>query len=285
MKVTGTTRLAGIMGWPVSHSRSPLLHGFWLDQTGIDGAYVPLPVRPEHIAQALRALPVLGFRGCNLTIPHKQTALSVVDRVEPAARRIGAVNTIIVAPDGTLEARNTDIFGFRENLRETVPEWQPTAGPAVVLGAGGSARAVVAALTDVGVPEIRLVNRTLSRAEIVARDLSTSATRIRVHPWSEVSSVQRHAGLLVNTTSLGMSGEPPLPLDLLLPSSAPVVDIVYVPLETDLLAAARRRGHPVVDGLGMLLHQGRPGFEAWFGAPVRVTPELRAAIVATLAPH
>jgi shikimate dehydrogenase len=285
MKVTGTTRLAGIMGWPVSHSRSPLLHGFWLDQTGIDGAYVPLPVRPEHIAQALRALPVLGFRGCNLTIPHKQTALSVVDRVEPAARRIGAVNTIIVAPDGTLEARNTDIFGFRENLRETVPEWQPTAGPAVVLGAGGSARAVVAALTDAGVSEIRLVNRTLSRAEIVARDLSTSATRIRVHPWSEVSSVQRHAGLLVNTTSLGMSGEPPLPLDLLLPSSAPVVDIVYVPLETDLLAAARRRGHPVVDGLGMLLHQGRPGFEAWFGAPVRVTPELRAAIVATLAPH
>jgi shikimate dehydrogenase len=143
----------------------------------------------------------------------------------------------------------------------------------------------VAALSDAGVSEIRLVNRTLSRAEIVARDLSTSATRIRVHPWSEVSSVQRHAGLLVNTTSLGMSGEPPLPLDLLLPSSAPVVDIVYVPLETDLLAAARRRGHPVVDGLGMLLHQGRPGFEAWFGAPVRVTPELRAAIVATLAAH
>ncbi len=284
MKITGTTRLAGIMGWPVSHSRSPLLHGFWLDETGTDGAYIPLPVRPEHIAQALRALPVLGFRGCNLTIPHKQTALSVADRVEPSARRIGAVNTIIVAPDGTLEARNTDVFGFRENLRETVPDWQPTAGPAVILGAGGSARAVVAALTDAGVTEIRIVNRTLSRAETVARDLSTSATRITVHPWSEVSRVQRYAGLLVNTTSLGMTGEPPLALDLLLPPSAPVVDIVYVPLKTDLLAAARRRGHPVVDGLGMLLHQGRPGFEAWFGAPVRVTTELRAAIVATLAP-
>ena len=146
MKITGTTRLAGIMGWPVAHSRSPLLHGFWLDETGIDGAYVPLPVRPEHIEQALRALPILGFRGCNLTIPHKQTALSVVDRVEPSARRIGAVNTIIVAPDGSLEARNTDVFGFRENLREAVPDWTPAAGPAVILGAGGSARAVVAAL-------------------------------------------------------------------------------------------------------------------------------------------
>src|SRR6266478_890277 len=266
MKITGTTRLAGIMGWPVSHSRSPLLHGFWLGETGIDGAYVPLPVRPEYIAQALRALPVLGFRGCNLTIPHKQTALSVADRVEPSARRIGAVNTIIVAPDGSLEARNTDVYGFRENLRETVPDWQPTAGPAVILGAGGSARAVVAALTDAGVTEIRIVNRTLSRAEALASDLSTSTTRITVHSWDETGQIQRDAGLLVNTTSLGMTGEPPLQLDLSsLPPSAPVVDIVYVPLETGLLAAARQRGHPVVDGLGMLLQQGRPGFEAWFG--------------------
>ena len=285
MKIAGTTRLAGIMGWPVAHSRSPLLHGFWLDETGTDGAYVPLPVRPEHIEQALRALPVLGFRGCNLTIPHKQTALHVADRVEPLARRIGAVNTIIVTPDGSLEARNTDIFGFRENLRERVPDWRPVAGPAVILGAGGSARAVVAALTDAGVTEIRIVNRTLTRAEILARDLEMSATRITVHSWSEVSNVQRYAGLLVNTTSLGMTGEPPLAVDLLLPPTAPVVDIVYVPLETHLLSAARRRGNPVVDGLGMLLHQGRPGFEAWFGPPVRVTPELRAAIVATLAPR
>ncbi|HEY1941470.1 MAG TPA: shikimate dehydrogenase, partial [Roseiarcus sp.] len=206
MKIAGTTRLAGIMGWPVAHSRSPLLHAFWLDETGSDGAYVPLPVRPEHIEQALRALPALGFRGCNLTIPHKQTALRIADRVEPSARRIGAVNTIIVAPDGTLDARNTDVFGFRENLREAVPEWKPSAGPAVILGAGGSARAVVAALNDAGVTEIRIVNRTLSRAEIVARDLETSATRIMVHPWSEVGKVQRDAGLLVNTTSLGMTG-------------------------------------------------------------------------------
>jgi shikimate dehydrogenase len=284
MKIAGTTRLAGIMGWPVAHSRSPLLHGFWLDETGADGVYVPLPVRPEHIEQALRALPILGFRGCNLTIPHKRTALQIADRVEPSARRIGAVNTIIVTPDGTLEARNTDVFGFCENLREAAPDWKPAAGPAVVLGAGGSARAVVAALTDIGVTEIRIVNRTLARAEILARDLETSTTRITVHPWSEVSRVQRLAGLLVNTTSLGMTGEPPLVLDLSLPPAAPVVDIVYVPLETDLLSAARRRGNPIVDGLGMLLHQGRPGFEAWFGAPVRVTPELRAAVVATLTP-
>jgi shikimate dehydrogenase len=280
----GTTRLAGIMGWPVAHSRSPLLHGFWLNETEVDGAYVPLAVRPENIGDALRALSVLGFRGCNLTIPHKQTALAAVDRVDPLARRIGAVNTIIVMPDGVLEARNTDVFGFRENLREAVPDWDPGSGPAVVMGAGGSARAVAAALTDAGVPEIRIVNRTLSRAESVARDLETPATPITVHSWSEVNEVQRDAGLLVNTTSLGMAGEPRLTIDLLLPPTAPVVDIVYVPLETGLLTAARRRGNPVVDGLGMLLHQGRPGFEAWFGAAVRVTPKLRATIVATLAP-
>ncbi len=251
----------------------------------MDGAYVPLPVRPEHISEALRALPALGFRGCNLTIPHKQTALSVVDRVEPLARRIGAVNTIVVAPDGSLEASNTDAFGFRENLREAAPQWDPESGPAVILGAGGSARAVVAALTDAGVAEIRIINRTLLRAETVARDLATPTTRITVHSWSEASSMQRDAGLLVNTTSLGMVGEPPLLIDLSpLPLPAPVVDIVYAPLETSLLAAARKQGHPVVDGLGMLLHQGRPGFEAWFGAPVQVTSALRAAIVSTLAP-
>jgi len=284
MRITGATRLAGIMGWPVAHSRSPLLHRFWLDETQTDGAYLPLPVKPENIEQALRALPVLGFRGCNLTIPHKRSALSIVDRIEPLARRIGAANTIIVAPDGSLDAHNTDAFGFQENLREAAPEWHPTSGPALVLGAGGSARAVVAALIDAGVAEIRIVNRTLSRAEVVATDLSTPATRITIHSWAEVGDAQREAGLLVNTTSLGMTGEPSLVLDLeLLPLAAPVVDIVYVPLETKLLATARRRGHPVVDGLGMLLHQGRPGFEAWFGAAVQVTAKLRAAILATLA--
>ena len=285
VRITGTTRLAGIMGWPVAHSRSPLLHGFWLDETGIDGAYLPLPVQPQHIEQALRALPILGFRGCNLTIPHKQAALSVVDRVEPLARRIGAVNTIVIGSDGSLEGRNTDAFGFCESLRDAVPAWKPATGAAVVLGAGGAARAVVAALADVGVAEIRIVNRTLARAEAVAGDLAVAETRITIYSWDEVGAALRHAGLLVNATSLGMAGEAELVLDLSsLPLSTPVVDIVYVPLETDLLAAARRRGHPVVDGLGMLLHQGRPGFEAWFGTPVQVTHGLRAAILATLAP-
>jgi shikimate dehydrogenase len=285
MTITGMTRLAGIMGWPVTHSRSPVLHGFWLEETGIDGAYLPLPVRPENIEQALRALPILGFQGCNLTIPHKQAALSVVDRVEPLARRIGAINTIVIGSDGSLEGRNTDAFGFRENLRAAVPDWDPKAGPAVILGAGGAARAIVAALADAGVAEIRIVNRTTARAASLARDLSTPKVTITVHSWNEVGIAQRDAGLLVNATSLGMAGEPALLLDLSsLAPLTPVVDIVYVPLETDLLATARRRGNPVVDGLGMLLHQGRPGFEAWFSTRVRVTNELRSAVLATLAP-
>ena len=286
MRITGRSRLAGIMGWPVTHSRSPALHNFWLEEHGIDGVYVPLPVRPEQLAMALRALPALGFRGCNLTIPHKQEAVSVVDRVEPLARRIGAVNTIIVGPDGSLEGRNTDAFGFRESLRDSVPDWDPAGTLAVVLGAGGAARAVVAALVEARAKEIRLVNRTEARAEALAAELATPTTRIGVHPWTERDSALADAGLLVNTTSLGMADEPALDLDLAqLPRSAIVVDIVYVPLETALLATARERGHRTVDGLGMLLHQGRPGFEAWFGAPVRVSRELRAAVLTTLSSY
>ena len=283
MRITGRTRLAGIMGWPVTHSRSPALHNFWIDEHGIDGVYVPLPVPPEHLAQALRALPALGFRGCNLTLPHKQAALAIVDRVDPLARRIGAMNTVVVAADGNLEGSNTDVFGFRENLRERAPDWKASAGPAIILGAGGAARAIVAALIEMKVEEIRIINRTLARAERVAADLASPTTRITIHPWSERDTVQREAGILVNTTSLGMTGEPALDIDLSqLPPSAVVADIVYVPLETPLLAAARQRGHLTVDGLGMLLHQGRPGFEAWFGSPVRVTREQRAAVLTTL---
>ena len=286
MRITGRTRLAGIMGWPVAHSRSPALHNFWLDEQGVDGAYVPLPVRPEDLARALLALPALGFRGCNLTIPHKQMALSVVDRVEPLARRIGAMNTVIVGADGSLEGRNTDVFGFRESLREGAPDWEPTGGPAIVLGAGGAARAVVAALIEMGVTELRLVNRTRGRAEQVAEELAAPRGKISILPWEARDGALEDAGLLVNATSLGMTGEPELAIDLaLLPRQAVVVDLVYVPLETDLLAAARRRGNCVVDGLGMLLHQGRPGFEAWFGTPVRVTRELRAAVLTTLVAH
>jgi shikimate dehydrogenase len=283
MRITGRTKLAGIMGWPVSHSRSPALHNFWLDEHGIDGAYVPLPVQPEQLERALRGLPALGFRGCNLTLPHKEAALAIVDRVDPLARRIGAVNTVIVMPDGSLEAHNTDAFGFRENLREAAPDWHPREGAAVVLGAGGSARAVTAALTEMRVPEIRLVNRTVERAEALARDLAGLGARISAHGWNAREAALDGAGLLVNTTSLGMTGAPELDVDLSpLPLSAVVADIVYVPLDTALLAAARRRGNRTVDGLGMLLHQGRPGFEAWFGTKVRVTRALRAAVLTTL---
>ena len=283
MRITGRTKLAGIMGWPVSHSRSPALHNFWIDEHGIDGAYVPLAVRPEHLKQALRALPALGFRGCNLTQPHKQAALAIVDKVEPLARRIGAINTIIVAADGSLEGRNTDAFGFRENLRDRAPDWRASAGPAVVIGAGGGARGVIAALIEAKVEEIRIVNRTLARAERVASDLASPTSRLAVLSWSERDAALLGAGLLVNATSLGMTGDAELEIDLeQLPQSAVVADNVYAPLETPLLAAARQRGNRAVDGLGMLLHQGRPGFEAWFGSPVQVTRELRAAVLTTL---
>jgi shikimate dehydrogenase len=279
MILTGAARLAGVMGWPVAHSRSPALHGFWLEEYRIDGAYVPLPVRPEHLEAALRALFVLGFAGCNLTIPHKEAALRIVDRVEPAARRIGAVNTIVVAADGTLEGRNTDGYGFLEHLRASVPGFDPATGPAAVLGAGGAARAVVVALRDAGVPEIRLANRRRERAEGLAQGLE----RVMVVDWAARADALAGAALLVNATSLGMTGAPPLDLALdALPPAAIVYDIVYVPLETPLLAAARRRGNPVVDGLGMLLHQARPGFAAWFGVEPAVTPALRAAILAGL---
>lgn len=284
MKITGKARLAGIMGWPIGHSRSPALHNFWLDEYGIDGVYVPMPVRPDQLEKALRALSALGFRGCNLTIPHKEAALSLVDRIDSSALRVGAVNTIVVAPDGSLDGSNTDVFGFRENLIDCVPDWEAARGPAVVLGAGGAARAVVAALIEAGVREIHLVNRTLARADKVAHELAAPGIRITVDRWDRRDSVLEGAGLLVNTTSLGMIGEAALDVDLTaLPASAVVADIVYVPLETPLLALARQRGNRTVDGLGMLLHQARPGFEAWFGTPARASRELRAAVLTTLA--
>jgi shikimate dehydrogenase len=282
MKVTGAARKAGVMGWPVAHSRSPVLHGFWLERYGIDGAYVPMAVRPADLEAALRALPILGFAGCNLTIPHKEQALGLVDRCDALARRIGAVNTVVVSADGTLIGTNTDGFGFVESLKAGCPGWQPQTGPAVILGAGGAARSIIVALIDLGVPEIRLLNRNSERAESLAAELGGPIT---VRSWDSRSAELPSASLLVNATSLGMAGSPPLELSLdELPPEAVVTDIVYVPLETPLLAAARRRGHPVVDGLGMLLHQARPGFAAWFGVEPDVVPELRDAVLATLVP-
>jgi len=277
MTISGKARLAGVMGWPVGHSRSPRLHGFWLRHHGIDGAYVPLAVRPDDIGAALRALPILGFAGCNVTLPYKEAALATVDRATPLARRIGAVNTIIVEADGSLSGDNTDAFGFAENLRAGCPTWTAAAGPAVVLGAGGASRAVVAALLDAGAPVVRLANRSRDRAESLAAELGG---RIEVSEWEARSAMLEGAATLVNTTTLGMAGAPALSLSLdALPAAALVTDIVYTPLETALLALARRRGNPVVDGLGMLLHQARPGFAAWFGVMPEVSGELRRFVL------
>lgn len=276
--LTGAARIAGVMGHPVTHSLSPRLHGHWLRRHGIDGAYVPLPVAPADLEAALRVLPKLGFRGVNLTIPHKVDAFAVVDRATETARRIGAINTVVVEADGSLSGDNTDAFGFMANLGDGAPGWQPAAGPAVVLGAGGAARAVVVALQEAGVREIRLINRTRARAERLAEDLGPG---LEVVTWAERAAALDGAAVLVNTTSLGMHGQPSLDLTLhALPEHALVTDIVYVPLETALLAVARARGLRTVDGLGMLLHQGRPGFEAWFGHDPAVDQELRAVVLA-----
>ena len=262
------------------HSRSPKLHGYWLDHYGLAGAYVPLAIKAEGLEAALRALPALGFAGCNLTIPHKEAALRIVDEASPLARRIGAVNCIVVRADGSLEGRNYDAFGFTESLRERAPDLRFDAGPAVVIGAGGASRAILAGLMDEGAPEIRLINRSPARAQALAAEFGGP---VRAVPGEARTQALEGASILVNTTSQGMVGEAPLDLALdALPVSALVVDIVYVPLETPLLAAARARGHRVVDGLGMLLHQARPAFEAWFGIDPKVTPELRALIEATL---
>jgi len=262
--ITGRAKLAGVMGWPVGHSLSPLLHGYWLTTHAIDGAYVPLAVKPDDFAEAVRMLPKLGFAGVNVTIPHKQAAMSCVDELDDVAVRIGAVNTIVVRRDGRLWGTNTDAFGFLENLKAKLPAWEPAAGPAVVIGAGGAARAIAVALLDAGVPSVRLANRSRARAEELSNDLD--ATRIEIVDWDIRSDALSGATLLVNTTSLGMTGQPPLDLDLTpLPKDAAVYDIVYVPLDTDLLKAAKAAGHPTIDGIGMLLHQARPGFAAWFG--------------------
>ena len=278
---------AAIVGWPVAHSRSPALHGFWLNKHHVEGHYGRLPVEPnraalEELVAFLRRTP--NARGCNLTLPHKIEIMPLLDRIHPGAAHIGAVNTVIKQPDGTLEGRNSDGFGFLEALKQGAPDWRAEGGPVVVLGAGGAARAIVATLAQAGVPELRLVNRTQSTAiDLGVAFTPTDGRRIAIERWDERDKALEGATLLVNTTSLGMSGKPPLELDLeRLPHSAAVYDIVYTPLETALLAAARGRGNRCIDGLGMLLHQGRLGFEAWFGRKVMVSPEQRRAVAADL---
>lgn len=277
--MTDGFRLAGVMGWPVAHSRSPLLHGHWLRQYGIDGAYVKLAVAPARLEAALRGLPALGFAGCNVTLPHKQAVARLVERIDPAAARLGAVNLVTVAADGTLLGRNTDGAGFLAALADADPAWSAAAGPAVVLGAGGAARAIVAALLDAGAPGVRLLNRTRARAEELAAALGGA---IEVLDWERRAAALEGAALLVNSTTQGMAGQAALDLDLAaLPRAALVSDIVYTPLQTPLLDAAWARGNRVAPGLGMLLHQARPAFAAWFGVLPAITPELRAAVEAS----
>jgi len=267
-------RLAGVMGWPVMHSRSPLMHNHWFGKHGLAGSYVPLAIEPAGLAAALRALHPLGFAGCNLTIPHKQEAMKIVDEVDETARRIGAISCVVVRPDGTLFGTNNDWFGFIHNLRQEQPGWRADAGPAAVIGAGGGSRAVCYGLLREGVKELRLVNRTRARAEAVAAELGGP---IRVLPWEARHDALDGAALAVNATSQGMVGQPALDLRLdRLPAAALAADIIYIPLETPFLAAARARGNRTVNGLGMLLHQGRPAWQAWFGLEPEVTAELRA---------
>ena len=276
MNITGAARLAGVMGWPVSHSLSPALHNYWLRDYDIDGVYIPLAVAPEAFECSLAALALLGFAGVNVTVPHKEAAYSVVDERDRQAERIGAVNTIVFDEDGQVRGANTDGFGFVESLRSKAPEWSGSAGPAVVLGAGGAARAIVAALQDEGVSEIRIVNRTAARGKQLATEFGSPLLSVA---WRERAEALDGAALVVNTTTLGMVGKPPLDLALdYLPLGAVVNDIVYAPLMTPLLATAMARGNPAVDGLEMLLHQARPGFKLWFGSEPKVTNRLRAAM-------
>jgi shikimate dehydrogenase len=276
--LSGHARVAGIAGWPVTYSRSPRLHGFWLKRHGIDGAYIPLPIRPGDFAIAMRGLFAAGFAGANVTIPHKIAAFAICDAVDDSARRAGAVNTL-ASREGRIEGSNTDGYGFVANLRGHGVN--PAAGPALLLGAGGSARAVAAALLDAGAP-VTVANRTRARAEALARDLPG----LHVADWdARVAALADHA-LVVNTTPLGMVGHEPLDIDLSrAPASLVVADNVYVPLETPLLAAARARGLRCVEGLGMLLHQAAPGFQAWFGVEPQVDEELRQFVAADLLPR
>ena len=271
--------IAGLVGWPVAHSRSPTIHNYWLDHYKIPGRYVLLPVPPEKLSIALPGLAALGFRGCNVTTPHKQAVMPMLDRVDELARRIDAVNTIVVEKDGTLTGFNNDGNGFVQSLRDAKADWRPDAGPIVVLGAGGAARAVVASLAAQGAREIRLVNRTFERAQGIAKEYGPPVTAF---PWEKRNDALADVALLANATNQGMAGKPALDISLdRLPPHALVGDLIYIPPETPLLAAARARGNMTVNGLGLLLNQARPAFQAWYGVLPDITPGLLRAIQAT----
>lgn len=269
--------LAAVIGHPVAHSRSPNVHGYWLRKYGLKGHYIPMDIAPEKLVDLLPRLADLGFVGANVTIPHKEKVMEIADLITDRATLIGAANTLIFRKDGRIHADNTDGYGFIENIRQTIPDWNPKTGPAVVFGAGGASRAVLASLLDVGVPRILLTNRTRVRAEKLREDFGN---RVQVVEWVQAGNVLEEADIVVNTTSLGMTGKPEMrvPLDGLKPGAI-VTDLVYTPLRTRLLASAEAQGCRVVDGLGMLLHQAVPGFERWFGKRPAVDDNVRAAVL------
>lgn len=269
--------LAGVIGSPIAHSKSPQLHRHWLQTYGIAGHYIPMDVAHDDLEQVIRTLPKMGFVGVNVTVPHKETVMAIADLITDRATLIGASNTLIFRKDGKIHADNTDGYGFIENLRSGAPGWEPRSGPAVILGAGGAARAIVASLSDAGVPEILLTNRTRVRAEKLKDDFGQ---RVRVIDWVQAGNILEDASLVVNTTSLGMVGKPELriPLDGLNKNSI-VTDLVYAPLKTGLLKAAEEAGCQTVDGLGMLLYQAVPAFERWFGTRPEVDAATRAAVL------
>lgn len=269
---------ACLIGWPAAHSRSPLIHKYWLTSFGIDGDYRIEAVEPAAFADFVRDLAARGYRGANVTIPHKEQALACA-LPDARARMVGAANTLFFDNDGELRSTNTDVEGFIGNLDASAPGWD-AAEDVLVLGAGGSSRAVIFGLIERGIQRVHLANRTAARTQALADQFGA---QVQPLAWEAIDSVLPRAGLLVNTTSLGMKGQPPLAIDVsLLPSTATVADLVYVPLETDLLKAAKARGLKTADGLGMLLHQAVRGFELWFGKRPQVTPELRALVEADL---
>ncbi|WGI22051.1 shikimate dehydrogenase [Amylibacter sp. IMCC11727] len=267
---------AAVIGWPISHSKSPRIHGHWLEKHGISGEYLPLGITPEDFVAELAILPENGFVGANVTIPHKETALAHATEVTDRARAIGAANTLVFLPNGGYRADNTDGEGFINNLKQNAPDWAASSGPALVLGAGGASRAILFSLLAEGTPEILLANRTKARAETLASEFGDSITVI---DWDTISDATTGVSTIVNTTSLGMTGQAPLEISLHCSPNTLVTDIVYAPLQTDLLKQAAAKGCQTVDGLGMLLHQAVPGFEAWFGTRPTVDETLRQIVL------
>jgi shikimate dehydrogenase len=279
MAGTAAFGIAGLLGFPVAHSRSPVIHNHWIARYGLQGRYVLFAVPPAQLADALRGLAVLRMRGCNVTTPHKQAVMPLIDHIDPLAKQIGAVNTIVVEDDGTLRGFNNDGNGFVQSVRDAKPGWRPDTGPITLVGAGGASRAVVASLAAQGAREIRVVNRTHARAQQLQSQFGPPVVAVA---WDGREAALEGAALLVNATDQGMAGKPALDIDLArLPAEAIVGDLIYVPPETPLLQAARQRGNLTVNGLGMLLNQARPAFNAWFGVMPDITPELIRAIAAT----